>query len=268
MEEGRKYDATERQARLVALLKEHGYCSVSELSQKLEVSTMTIRRDLHQLAEKQIVQVTHGGARLSQIRRVEPDFNIRARENLPAKQAIGTYAASLIKPGDVIGIDGGSTVIEVVRNLPDIPLTIVTYSLAAANEVANNPRYHLFLLGGMLHHDTCSFSGPQVLSALRDLRITKLFLATGGLQIPDGLSSTYLFDAEIKQAMIRSSSQVILCVDSSKMGQVALAHFATLDEIDLLITDTGIAARDKEALERCNVNVMTVDVSGVPAASR
>src|SRR5260370_32679800 len=100
----------------------------------MKVSGMTIRRDLHMLQEKQIVEITHGGASFIASKRIEPDFDIRTPAHLPEKQAIGKLAAELfIKAGDVIGIDSGSTTLEIVRNLPNVPLTILTPCLAAAN---------------------------------------------------------------------------------------------------------------------------------------
>jgi DeoR/GlpR family transcriptional regulator of sugar metabolism len=254
--EGRRKYAIDRRAYLIELLKKNGYCSVAELSSKLAVSPMTIRRDLHTLAEQQIIQVTHGGARLPYQKQSEPNFHVRSHLHQTQKQAIGRYAATLIEPGDVIGIDAGSTAIEVARNLPAVPLNVVTYSFPVAAAVANNPIHNLVLLGGQFHHETLSFTGPQAINMLHGLRINKLFLAASGLLIPDGLSSSYLFDVEVKQAMVRSSRQVILCMDSSKIGQIFLAYFASLKDIHTLVTDSGISSTDREVLEHCNIRVM------------
>jgi DeoR/GlpR family transcriptional regulator of sugar metabolism len=254
--QGRRQYATDRHTRLIELLRRRGYCSVSELSAAAQVSPMTIRRDLQDLARQGIVQVSHGGARLALQRQAEPDFEIRAREHLFEKQAIGRQAATFIEPGDVIGIDAGSTAVEVARNLPDIPLTVVTYSLPVVNAVAGNEQCQLVLLGGLFHRESLSFTGPHVIGALRTLRITKLFLATSGLLVPDGLSSTYLFDAEVKRALMESSRQVIVCADSSKFGRGFLAHFASLDSVDTLVTDSGVSSEDRAAVERCNVQVI------------
>lgn len=254
--QARRQYATDRHTRLIELLRRHGYCSVSQLSATLQVSPMTIRRDLQDLARQGIVQVSHGGARLALQRQAEPDFEIRAREHLYEKQSIGKRAAAFIEPGDVIGIDAGSTALEVACNLPDFPLTVVTYSLPVVNAVARNEQCQLVLLGGLFHRESLSFTGPQVISALHTLRIAKLFVATSGLLVADGLSSTYLFDAEVKRAMMASSRRVILCADSSKVGRVFLAHFASFDTIDVLVTDSAITPEDREAIEHCNVQVI------------
>ena len=137
-----RQNASDRHAQLIGLLKERDYCSVVEMSQLLNVSPMTVRRDLHMLHEKQIIEVTYGGARFIASKQFEPDFDIRAHEHLAEKQAIGKLAAELfIEEGDVVGIDSGSTTLEIVRNLPNIPLTLVTHSLATANVVAQNKQY-------------------------------------------------------------------------------------------------------------------------------
>jgi DeoR family transcriptional regulator, fructose operon transcriptional repressor len=259
-------NANDRHAQLIASLKERGYCSVAEMSQLLHVSAMTIRRDLHILHEKQIVEVTYGGARLIASKRSEPDFDIRAHEHLAEKQAIGRLAAQqFIKEGDVVGIDSGSTTVEVARNLPTIPLTIVTHSMAAANVVAHNKLYTLIMLGGVLQREANCFCGPQAIAALQTLYINKLFLSASGLLLPDGLSCNSLLDAEVKQALLSSSRQVILCMDSSKVGSAYLARFATLDVLDTLVTDNGILDESREALEQQHIQVMTASTA-VPAS--
>ncbi len=261
-----RQNASDRHAQLIGLLKKRGYCSVVEMSQLLNVSPMTIRRDLHMLHEKQIAEVTHGGARFSASKRIEPDFDIRTHEHLAEKQVIGKLAAErFIEEGDVVGIDSGSTTLEIVRNLPNIPLTIVTHSLAAANVVAQNKRYSLIVLGGILQHEANCLCGPQAIAALQTLYINKLFLSTSGLVAPDGLSCNNLADAEVKQALISSSRQTILCMDSSKVGRAYLARFATLNDIDTLITDNGISDESREAIERQQIRIITVPTE-VPAS--
>jgi len=260
--EKRRQSSTERHTQLIALLKAQGYCSVSEMSSLLNVTPMTIRRDLRILSEKHIVQVTHGGAHFCASKQDEPDFSVRTHEHLAEKQAIGKRVAELfIQEGDVVGIDSGSTMIEVARNLPDVPLTVVTASLPAANVVARNNRHQLVMLGGVLQHEASCFYSPQAVGALHTLHINKLFLATAGLLIPDGLSCSNLSDAEVKQALINSSRQVILCADSSKIGKAFLAHFASLDAIHALVTDSRIMTADREVLERHNVRVIIVPAS-------
>ena len=261
-----RQNSSDRHAQLIGLLKQRGYCSVVEMSQLLNVSPMTIRRDLHMLHEKQIVEVTYGGARFIASKRSEPDFDIRAREHLAEKQAIGKRAAELfIEEGDVVGIDSGSTTLEIVRNLPNIPLTIVTHSLAAANVVAQNRRYSLIMLGGVLLYEANCLCGPQGIAALHTLYINKLFLSTSGLLPPDGLSCNNLPDAEVKQAFISSSRQIILCMDSSKIGRAYLARFATLNAIDTLITDNGISDESREVIEQQQIQVITVSTE-IPAS--
>ena len=253
-----RLNASDRHTQLIEVLKKRGYCSVVEMSQLLNVSPMTIRRDLHILQEKHIAEVTHGGASFISSKRIEPDFDIRTHEYLPEKQAIGKMAADLfIAEGDVIGIDSGSTALEIVRNLPNVPLTIVTHSLAAANIVARNKQYSLIVLGGVLQHEANCLCGPQGIAALQTLNINKLFLSTSGLLLPDGLSCNNLADAEIKQALINSSRKVILCMDSSKIGRAYLARFTSLNSIDVLITDNGISDESREAIEQQQVEIIT-----------
>ncbi len=252
-----RLNALDRHKQLIALLKANGSCSISEMSRILNVSPMTIRRDLQVLAEEQVVQVEHGFARFSASTRIEPNFNVRVHEHLLEKQAIGRKATHMfIEAGDVIGIDSGSTAMEVASNLPDIELTVVTHSLAVANVVARNDAYRLVMLGGVFDSESQCFFGSQVVMQLRTLHINKLFLAASGLLIPEGLSSSKLPDAEVKQALISSSRQVILCMDSSKIGKAFLARFAALDTIHTLVTDDKISDGNKEALEQQDMQVV------------
>lgn len=255
-------NANDRHAQLIGLLKEGGYCSVVEMSQLLNVSAMTIRRDLHALEEKQIVEAIYGGARLITSKRIEANFDIRTHEHLAEKQAIGKQAVELfIEEGDVIGIDSGSTTLEVARNLPNIPLTVVTHSLAAANVVAQNKWHSLIVLGGVLQHGANCFCGPQAVAALQTMYINKLFLSASGLLLPHGLSCDNLPDSEVKQALISSSRQIILCMDSSKIGKAYLARFATLDVLNTLITDKDISDESRVEIEQQHIQVLTVSTA-------
>ena len=251
-------NANDRHTHLIGLLKERGYCSVVEMSQLLNVSAMTIRRDLHLLREKQIVEIIYGGARLIASKRIEADFAIRTHEHMAEKQAIGKLAVELfIEEGDVIGIDSGSTALEVARNLPNIPLTVVTHSMAAASVIAQNRQHSLIVLGGVLQHGANCFCGPQAIVTLQTLYINKLFLSASGLLLPHGLSCDNLLDAEVKQAFINSSRQVILCMDSSKIGKAYLARFASLDVLHTLITDNDISDESRTDLEQQHIQVIT-----------
>ncbi len=253
-----RLNASDRHTQLIELLKKRSYCSVVEMSQLLNVSPMTIRRDLHMLQEKHIVEMTHGGASFNSSKRIEPDFDIRTHEHLPEKQAIGKMAVGrFIEEGDVIGIDSGSTTLEIVRNLPNVPLTIVTHSLAAANFVAWKKQYSLIVLGGVLQHEANCLCGPQAIAALQTLNINKLFLSASGFLLSDGLSCNNLADAAVKQALINSSRKTILCMDSSKIGKAYLARFAPLNIIDVLITDNGISDESREAIEKLQIEIIT-----------
>jgi DeoR/GlpR family transcriptional regulator of sugar metabolism len=245
-----RQNINDRQAQLMTLLKAQGYCSIAAMGEQLHVSQMTVRRDLAVLQQQHIVEVTYGGARFIASEHSEPDFATRSHAYLEAKQAIGKRAAKSIEAGDVIGLDSGSTLVEVARNLPDVPLTVVTQSLPVANIVARNERQQLILLGGTFQPGSGYFYGPQAVAALHSLYINKLFLATSGLLLPSTLCSSYLSDAEMKQALIDASHKIILCMDSSKIDRAFLARFASLDRVDTLITDDGITEQQRELIEQ------------------
>src|SRR5256714_1914201 len=214
----------------------------------------------------QIQDLTYGGARWIAPKRNEPDFDIRTHEHLVEKQAIGKLAVELfIKEGDVVGIDSGSTALELVRNLPDIPLTVVTHSMAAANVVAQNKLHSLIVLGGVLQRGANCFCGPQAIGALQTLYINKLFLSASGLLLPHGLSCDNLLDAEVKQALISSSRQVILCMDSSRIVVSSLPRSAPLDTLKPLTPNTDIPEESGEAKKQPKIKE-TPPPTPVPAS--
>lgn len=263
--EKQRQSATDRQAQLITLLKMRGYCSITELSDILNVSPMTVRRDLSVLQEKHIVEAMYGGARFIASDSTEPDFATRSLEHLAAKQAIGRKAIEFLEEGDAIGLDSGSTIVEVARHLPNIPLTVVTHSLPAANLVVQNNYHQLIMLGGTFQPGSAYFYGPQAIATLHSLYINKLFLATGGLMLPGNLSSYYLSDAEIKQTLINVSRKIILCMDSSKIDRVFLARFASLDNVDTLITDDNISDKSREVIEQQQVQVVIASTKSLTA---
>src|SRR5207302_4431622 len=121
-----------------------------------------------------------------------------------------------------------------------------------------NKLYSLIVLGGVLQHGANCFCGPQAIATLQTLYINKLFLSASGLLLPHGLSCDNLPDAEVKQALISSSRQIILCMDSSKIDKAYLARFAALDVIDILLTDDGLSDKSRKEIEQYNIQVITV----------
>ena len=252
--------AEERRYRIVEILYERdsGLVSVTELSDLLGVSTMTVRRDLDWLKGKDLLRRVHGGAVVREALDDEKPFLERGKEFSQEKQLIGRAAAQLVRDGEVIILDAGTTTQQVARNLSDKQgLTVVTNALPVAEELSRYPQISTILLGGILKHRELCTVGPPVTEELSRLSADRLFLSAAGFTLQKGATDPDLRETEVKQAMIRAARQVILVTDSSKWGGVTFAQITTLDAIHRIVTDDAIPAAAIEALETEGIEVVT-----------
>jgi DeoR/GlpR family transcriptional regulator of sugar metabolism len=252
--------AEERRYRIVEILYERdsGLVSVTELSDLLGVSTMTVRRDLDWLKGKDLLRRVHGGAVVREALDDERPFLERGKESSQEKQLIGRAAAQLVRDGEVIILDAGTTTQQVARNLGDKQgLTVVTNALPVAEELSCYPQISTILLGGILKHRELCTVGPPVAEELSRLSADRLFLSAAGFTLQKGATDPDLRETEVKQAMIRAARQVILVTDSSKWGGVTFAQITTLDAIHTIVTDDAIPAAAIEVLEAEGIEVVT-----------
>jgi DeoR family transcriptional regulator, fructose operon transcriptional repressor len=249
--------------RLTFILKEidlRGSASVFTLAQQLEVSEMTIRRDLNDLEREGLVRRVYGGAVSARGRGYEPALIIRAREHAEAKRAIGERAARLVADGDSIALDVGSTTFELARSLLGRHnLTVITPSLEIANLLHTQPDIHLIVSGGIVRPGEASMIGDLAQRAFEGLFLDRLFLGVGAVDSQAGLTEYNWDDALVKKAMIRSSKEVILLSDSSKFEKVAFTGVAPLSALHQLVTDQAPPPNLMEALKK---NAVVVHLIG------
>ena len=256
-----------RRLRIVEVLNERdsGTASVAELGELLRVSTMTVRRDLDWLEDRDLLRRVRGGAILRRAMLSEASFSERSGQFYEEKRLIGQVAARLVHDGDTIILDAGTTTQQVARSLAMRErLSVVTNALPVAQEVAKGPRASCILLGGMLKQKELCTIGPSVVEQLSRLSADKLFLSAGGFTAK-GARDPDLWEATVKQAMIRASTEVILVVDSSKWGRVALVEIAPLRSIHKIITDDLIPARAIEEIQAEGAQVITPSTRGSKA---
>lgn len=235
----------QRQSEIVRILDDRGLATVTQLSDRFDVSEMTIRRDLLDLETAGLVRRVHGGATRSLGRAFEPPFRVRLASSHPAKRAIAKAATRHIREGDAIGLDVGSTVIEMVSEFVPIDnLTVVTASLRVANKVSElhalERSIRLIVTGGITRADELSLVGQRAIDTYRDIRLDTAFISVGGLALQGGATEFNLEDADVKRAMIVSSRDVIVLADSNKFHQTGFAHVMDLQRASLIITDDGI----------------------------
>jgi len=241
-----------------------GFVNIKDLSKKLEVSEMTIRRDLGELSKKNMVTLIPGGAILKRNTTVEKDeekYLIQTAESLMLEEKIkiSRKAASLVESNDVIIIDTGSTTENLPKFIPEkIPLTIICYALNILFNVYENNNWKLVFPGGYFHSNTLMFESPEGIEIIRRIRANKAFISAAGVSEKLGVTCATDYEKETKKAVIESSDTKILLVDSSKFGKVKISHFANLSDFDIIITDTGISKEFVDIIKNLGIELYIV----------
>jgi DeoR/GlpR family transcriptional regulator of sugar metabolism len=251
--------AEARRLQIIEILGKSGSGSVSvaALARQFDVSEMTIRRDLDWLQQRSVLSRVHGGAVVFQKDEEKP-FDDRLLQSNPQKNIIGRTAAKLVKEGERIILDAGTTTQQLARNLADCSsLTVITNNIHIMSDLAGCPQIDAIMLGGNLKHLEMCTVGPMVTQALNLLSVDKCFLSIAGFDAQQGLTDQDLREAEVKQAMMRSAREVILVTDSSKWGVVNLVRVASLGQVQRVVTDDLIPPDAVAAFEAAGVEVIT-----------
>lgn len=240
---------TERRERIIETARERGLASIQELAAVLQVSEMTVRRDIEQLAEEGVVERVRGGMRLRTGHRASAAPAVSAE-----RRAIAVTAAAAVEPGMAVGISGGATGLAVARALRDVAdLTLVTNSLAVADlfsppERADAPYTQTVVLTGGVRTPAESLVGPVAVRALEHLHCDLVFLDVHGLDVQAGITTMNLLEAETNRAFMATAREVVVLADHTRWGVVGLTTIADLADIDRLITDDGLDEGARELL--------------------
>jgi len=220
---------------------------------------MTVRRDLDELERQGLLRRVHGGAVSARGRSYEPAFLIRSSIHQSEKERIAIAALSLIKNGDSIALDVGTTTLEIARRLGDRhDLTVVTSSLRVAHELSEVAGIRLILTGGILRPGELSLVGRIAEETVQQFFVDKPFLGVAGIDLEAGMTEYSLEDALVKRAMLRSAKQTIVVADASKFGQVAFAAVAPVRAANYIITDASIQQDTLDALRSLAIEVIVV----------
>ncbi|TAN38629.1 MAG: DeoR/GlpR transcriptional regulator [Verrucomicrobia bacterium] len=249
--------APERLAQLRELVRARRVVRLQEICRELAISTATARRDLEELEKRGELRRVHGGAVSVESRLEEPLFDDKTAVAAREKQHIAEAALELIKPGETVYLDGGSTVLALARLLRDrTNLTVVTNSLRAASELGGaGPR--LILVGGELRRLSQTVVGPLTRAVLEELHVDRAFMGTMGFGT-EGLTTTDTGEAFTKELVMRRAREVVLLADSSKAGKILFARSGRLEQVNRLITDKRLAAEWAKELARRGVKVQKV----------
>jgi DeoR family deoxyribose operon repressor len=237
------------------------FISVSQLAQELNVSEMTIRRDLRGLAEENKVKLVYGGVISNQGLLNQNAYTLTKEQgkNTEQKLAIVKQAVQLLDPQDVIFLDSGTTMQLFAEQIPrTYSNTIICSSLNTINVLVKLPSCTVITPGGVYSPKPVVFYDPDSTRLIRKYRANKAFIGTTGFELNLGLTCGYVEDAPLKQAMIESSKDRILMTDSTKFGQVSTCLFGKIEDFTMVITDMGIPDEYARYIQNAGVQLMLV----------
>jgi DeoR family transcriptional regulator, aga operon transcriptional repressor len=253
-----------RYTTILTALQQSGRVLVDALSEQLDVSVVTIRRDLDALEQKGLLRRTHGGAVSIEPLFYEPfrrdqSFMAQLERAADEKRRIGRAAAALITPGETIALTPGTTTTEVVRGLPmNYNITVVTNTVNVAMELSKRKDVYVFVTGGRLHGEWFSLVGSTALKALENMLINTMFIGADGMDATWGASCFNADEAELNSTMMRLARRRVAVVDSEKLGKVANWRICSAGELNILITDTNAPDSAIEPFQKLGIDVMRV----------
>ena len=249
----------ERRRSIVERIDREGRGLVKDLALRFRVSRVTIRKDLEVLHRRGLVQRTHGGALPAQTGAlVDPSLSEKEKQHQKEKQRIGEAAAALVKEGESVILDSGTTTTAVARALRNRGrLTVITNAVNIAAELAGTS-VEVILTGGILRENSFSLVGPLAEETLRRLSADVLFLAVDGFDVHIGPTTPNLLEAHVNQVMMDISRRVVVVCDSSKFGRRSLSQITTPSKIHHIITDSKIPKAALKALTEADIKVTIV----------
>lgn len=248
----------ERRRLIRERVNEQQRVTVEELTARFGVSEVTIRNDLNVLATRGVLVRTHGGA-LAQQDNEEVPISVKQKLNHEQKLRIATAAVRLIRDGETIVLDSGTTTAEIAKQIRGLrlqSLNVITNALNIAVLLAALPHINLIMPGGQLRANSYSLSGPQAVAALQGLNADRLFLGVDSLDPEIGLMTPHLLEAQLNAQMMKISRQVVAVADASKLMKRNLSVIASVEQIDMLITDDGADAGIVAELRRRGIEVV------------
>ena len=264
---------TARWTTLLDIIASEGRVEIDDAADRLDVSPATVRRDLDELANQQLLVRTRGGAVPHS---VSYDLPLRYKMSRHAdeKHLIGIAAADLVVPGSVVGLNGGTTTTEVARALVlrtdlgdgatdgSTQITVVTNALNIAHELAVRPHVKLVLTGGVVRSQSYELVGPLAMPTLDRLMLDIAFLGVDGVSVAGGACTNNEGEAAVNELMAQHANTVVVVADASKLGRQAFARICEIDQVDIVVT-----GRDADPTIVADLRSAGVDVQLAPTAS-
>ena len=250
----------ERQSIILEMLIQHNSILVTDLATHLNVSSVTIRKDLTDLEREKKLYRNHGKAIL-----IDPyidNRNVSEKEKLyvEEKRLIGMKAASLIAPKDSILIASGTTMHALARSIvPVDELTVITASMEVSNILASEKNIYIIQLGGILRHSSLSVVGKYAENILADFSCSKLFIGVDGIDLDFGITTTNMMEASLNRVMMQTAQKTIVLADSSKFGRRGFSKISDMEDVDHIITDSRIPPSTALRLEEMGIELTIAD---------
>ncbi|MFN8621881.1 MAG: DeoR/GlpR family DNA-binding transcription regulator [Chloroflexota bacterium] len=260
--------ARQRHAYILDRVRADGGVRVADLVRELNVSDMTVRRDLEVLADQGLLEKVHGGATAVEPSALfEPGFSAKSELQRDAKEAIADAAARLVHPGHAIALSAGTTTYAVARRLLEVPqLTVVTNSVPVADVLyhGGRPDQTVILTGGV-RTPSDALVGPFAVAALRTVNVDLVIMGVHGMDPHAGFTTPNMLEAETDRAMVEAGRRLIVVADHTKWGVIGISSIARLSQADMLITDDGMDP-DARSLLAGQVRDLVAVETGAPAA--
>ncbi|TWU30249.1 DeoR/GlpR family DNA-binding transcription regulator [Bythopirellula polymerisocia] len=250
----------ERRLEILAELQQEGAVRVTALAERFRVAEETIRRDLDKLSEEGHLARTHGGALSVRSERFDLPAAVRKSSQAAEKRRIAQQALIHIEPHDVVALDASTTVLEMVCLMPDMPLTVITYSLDVVRLLVDRPQIKVISTGGELDPTSVCLVGPIAEETIRRFSINKLFCSAKGIDLERGYSEASTAHASIKKLLMQQADQVYLLADHSKFGVRSMTYSGKLDCANVVVTDDATDTRYLDALTKAGVETEVVSV--------
>lgn len=257
MSDGLRYDAAPaRREAIRSRVHERGFCTVAELAGYLDVSEMTVRRDVRRLDELGELRVVHGGVSLPRETVAAAGFDARLHANAAAKRRVAETAARLVADGDTIAVDAGTTAHALVTALPaSFAGCVVTHSVPVMQTLLGRPRVRCVGLGGDLYAPSRAFIGPATVEAAAGRRVRWCFLAAAAVD-ERGCYGVADLERPTKHALMETADRSVLVVDAEKFRHVAPVRFAPLDRFHAVVTDAAPPEPVRAALATAGVRLV------------
>ncbi|WP_160680839.1 DeoR/GlpR family DNA-binding transcription regulator [Clostridium sp. C8-1-8] len=250
--------AEERQQKILDILNSKSSIKVMDIAELLNVSESTIRRDLQELEEKNLLMRTHGGAvGIDNRTNFEPSFIDKQDEKIDQKISIAEVASMMIEDGDTIILDSGTTTLEIAKRIRSRNITVITNSIDIASELSNKEGIEIIVTGGSLRLNTRAMVGHLTEAVIKNFRVDKAFVGANGISIEDGVTTPNFIEAQTKKTMINYASKVIIVADSTKFNNVSFSIICPIKAVSMIITSRDIEQDMIKEYSEVGVDIVT-----------